>query len=135
MGNKELLKLVEQFEKSGLMGMKYYSSPLRRKVKGSITEWDCGDLIIRTDIKELKQILDDRLIDGDGLSLMERNTLQNKYGVPTIVGGMWKKDNWNVYKDDFKKPYEVRGEYELESNGEPTIKTKEDILFIEREGK
>jgi|TARA_B100000315_G_C14134848_1_gene388597 hypothetical protein len=135
MGNKELLKLVEQFEKSGLMGMKYYSSPLRRKVKGSITEWDCGDLIIRTDIKELKQILDDRLIDGDGLSLMERNTLQNKYGVPTIVGGMWKKDNWNVYKDDFKKPYEERGEYELESNGEPTIKTKEDILFIEREGK
>jgi len=48
-----------------------------------------------------------------------------------IVGGDWKKDNWNVYQNDIdNKPYDQRGRYELENS----TKTTDDMNFI-RENK
>ena len=120
----EMKNYIEQMLTSSV----FFSSPSRRKVKGSITEWDTGDLIIRTDIEELKTLLDDKLMN-DGLNMLEINQLQDEYQVPQVIGGMWKIDNWNVYKDDLNKPHDERGRYEYEDDGEPTTKTKDDVRF------
>lgn len=108
------------------------SSHERISYRGNIKIYDCGDIIFRTDIPELKEYLDENLL-GNGLpnTIFFERDLQKKYPVPMIVGGNWKKDNWNVYQNDIdNKPYEQRGRYELENS----TKTIDDMNFI-RESK
>lgn len=103
------------------------SSDERITDKGDVRIYDCGDLIIRTDISELKEFLDEKLL-GEGLpnGYWMMSDIQETYPVPFIIGGQWKKDNWNVYKDDMKKPYKERGRYDFENSD----KTPQDMNFI-----
>ena len=103
----------------------FKSSEERITDKGDVRIYDCGDMIIRTDFPELKKILNEKLL-GNGLKNFIHNDLQERYSVPLIIGGFWKKDNWNVYKDDMDKPYKERGRYEYENSQ----KTPEDMNFI-----
>lgn len=103
----------------------FKSSKERITNKGNIRIYDCGDLIIRTDIKELKEELDKKLLN-EGLPPLFIET-QNKYQVPIIIGGEWKKDNWNVYQHELDTlPYSERGRYEEENS----VKTQKDLEFI-----
>jgi len=68
--------------------------------KSPVKSYNCGDMIIRTDVPELIKELDEKL--SRGMTFKELYELQDKYPVPIIVGfGM--KDNWNVYKDELSE--------------------------------
>ncbi len=103
----------------------FKSSEERITDKGDVRIYDCGDMIIRTDISELKEYLDEKLL-GEGLPNFISNNLQDKYPVPVIIGGQWKKDNWNVYKDELDLPQDKRKGYEYENSN----KTSQDMNFI-----
>lgn len=101
------------------------SSKERITNKGNIRIYDCGDLIIRTDIKELKEELDKKLLNEGLPPLLGK--LQDKYPVPIVIGGYWKKDNWNVYQHELDTlSYGDRGRYEEENSD----KTQKDMEFI-----
>ena len=61
--------------------------------------YDCGDLIIKTDLPQLQKELNEKFSKG-GMSFMELYKLQDKYPTPILIGGFGKKDNWNVYQSD-----------------------------------
>ena len=70
---------------------------------GSVKTYNCGDLIIQTDVESLKRTLNERFSTTGSFSHKELYELQDKYGSPIQGGMMGRPDYWVVRQSDLDK--------------------------------